>query len=77
MTGVFPAATVRLERGSELLVERRADLAPDAPLVLDVSLPSGTVAAELRLRVLASDGRALVDHVPETPDPGPLPAPAF
>jgi len=31
VTGAFPAATIRLERGSELLVERRADLAPDAP----------------------------------------------
>jgi len=76
VTGAFPAAIVRLERGSEPLVERRADLAPDAPLVFEVSLPSGTVAAELRLRVLTSDGRALIDHVPETSDPGPLPAPA-
>jgi tetratricopeptide (TPR) repeat protein len=76
VTGLFPGAIVRLERASELLIERRADLAPDAPLLFEVSLPSGTVAAELRLRVTASDGRALVDHVPETPDPGPLPAPA-
>jgi len=76
VTGAFPAATVRLERGSELLAERRADLAPDTPLVFEVSLPMRTVAAELRLRVFASDGRTLLDHVPETPDPGPLPAPA-
>jgi tetratricopeptide (TPR) repeat protein len=76
VTGAFPAATVRLERGSELLVEHRADLAPDAPLVFDVPLPSGTVAAELRLRVFASDGRTLLDHIPEIPDPVPLPAPA-
>jgi tetratricopeptide (TPR) repeat protein len=76
VTGAFPAATVRLERGSELLVERRADLAPGAPLLFEVPLPPGTVAAELRLRVLASDGRALIDHVPEIPNPGPLPAPA-
>lgn len=76
VTGVFPAATVRLERGSGPLAERRADLAPDAPVVFEVSLPPGTVAAGLRLRVLTSDGRTLIDHVPETPDPGPLPAPA-
>jgi tetratricopeptide (TPR) repeat protein len=76
VTGAFHAATVRLERGSELLLERQADLAPDAPLAFETSLPIGTVAAELRLRVFASDGQALLDHVPEAPEPGPLPAPA-
>ena len=74
VTGAFHAATVRLERGSELLLERQADLAPDAPLVFEVSLPIGTVASELRLRVFASDGHTLLDHVPEAPEPGPLPA---
>ena len=76
VTGVFPAATVRLERGPALVAEHRADLAPDAPLVFEVALPSGTDAAELRLRVFASDGRSLVDHVPETHDPGAMPLPA-
>ena len=76
VTGAFSAATVRLERGSELLVERRADLAPDAPFVFEVALPTGTFAAELRLRVRDADGRTLLDHVPEASDPGPLPAPA-
>ena len=76
VTGVFPGAIVRLERESELLIERRADLAPDAPALFEVSLPPGTAAAELRLRVFDFYGRTLIDHVPETPDPGPLPASA-
>lgn len=71
-----PSAVVRLWRGPEVIAEHRADLAPDAPLVFDADLPPGAIATDLRLEVLGSDGTRLIDHVPEAPAAGPLPAPA-
>ena len=76
VTRAYPEATVRLECGPDVLIERRADLAPGAPLTVEAALPRGAAASDLRLQVFAPDGRVLIDHVPETPVPGPLPPPA-
>ena len=50
-TRALAGALVRLDGPSGPVLERRLDLAPDAPLLANVELPAGTRLGELRLSV--------------------------
>jgi len=70
------AAVVRLRHGSEAVLERSVDLAPDRPFVADaVTLPSGVRLPDLRLSV-EHDGRELISYQPATVRRATPPAPA-
>ena len=68
-------ATVRLSRAGKTLFSKTLELAPDRPLVTTVKLPSKTALTELRLALVAADGRALLVYEPRKPKANaPLPA---
>lgn len=73
VTGAFPAARVRVDRNGEPLLERRIDVAPDAPFLDTVQVAPD---AALHVTVTAADGHVLLDYLPEPPVPGELPTPA-
>lgn len=66
-TRIESSATVLLTRHGKALFNKSLKLAPDHPFVTTVKLPAGTALTNLRLVLLASDGRELLVYQPEIP----------
>jgi tetratricopeptide (TPR) repeat protein len=82
-TTARPGAKVTLAAEGRVVFETTVTIAPDAPFVREVPLPTGVREEGLRLAVLAADGRELVAYEsrprPTTPEPAryaPPPPPA-
>ncbi len=75
-TASFPGARVRLSGPTGPLLDRRVDLAPDAPFLDSADLPSGVAETDLELTVCTQDGRMLVAYRPLPRIEAPLPDPA-
>jgi len=60
-------STVTLTRHGKILFAKTAELAPDRPLVTTVKLPAKTALTDLRLTLVASDGRELLVYQPKAP----------
>jgi tetratricopeptide (TPR) repeat protein len=73
-TSAFPAATVRLQAGSSMLLEETIAIDPGKPFVKQVAIPAGIDQHELRASISAN-GRELVSYSPVrlTPEPTPKP----
>jgi tetratricopeptide (TPR) repeat protein len=64
-------ASVALTAGDEVLLERTLDLAPDAPLVAEVTRPADVADTDLLLRLLDAEGHEVLRYAPqavETPE---------
>lgn len=66
VTRPLPGARVVLEReGGAAVLERIVDLSPDAPFVASVGLSPRLAASDLRLTVVAADGREVIAYRPK------------
>jgi tetratricopeptide (TPR) repeat protein len=68
--------TVRLLAAGGACFERELKLSPEAAFVENVTLPVGIRPADLRLVLLAADGREIVSYAPELGGEAELPEPA-
>jgi len=57
-------AIVRLDAGDATLRETRIDLAPDRPLVEEITLPAGTRESDLHVSVHSKDGHQIIEYTP-------------
>jgi tetratricopeptide (TPR) repeat protein len=69
-------ATVRLRVNGKATAEWIRNLAPDAPLVEEVTVRGKTKENELRVEVIHPDGRMLLSYAPATPVRGKIPSAA-
>lgn len=72
----FPGATLTLLAKGKTLATATRDLAPGSPWTEVTALPKNTAATDLRLRVLARDGREIISYQPRPQTPAPVPPPA-
>ena len=71
-----PATRIELTAMGKRLHLSTADLAPGAPLTESITLPARTKITDLRLRVLAADGRELIAFQPKPRSEAAVPPPA-
>ncbi len=76
VTGELKGARILLDRGGTNVLDLRSDLAPGKPVLEDVALDGAFDAHELRLRIVAEDGREVVEYVPVKPAALEVPPPA-
>jgi tetratricopeptide (TPR) repeat protein len=76
VTRPIAGARVLLEAPSGVALDRRLDLAPDAPFVAAVTIPSALEPHDLRLRVEDADGALVIDYRPARIAPAEPPPPA-
>ena len=58
------AAQATLTLGDKVLLQQAIEIGPDKPFTREVSVPSGTIATELRAVLTAADGSPLVAYQP-------------
>ena len=66
VTEVFEGAILTLTAKDDTLLEKRLNLAPDAPFVTEITLPDGMAETDLLLRVCDAQGREIIRYAPQT-----------
>ncbi len=74
-TATHRDARVLLAAGDRLVYERTISIAPDRPFAVEVPLPAGVEAEDLRAALVAKDGRELVACAPAKRKGEPMPEP--
>lgn len=69
-------ARVSLTCGSELILERCVDLAPQNPLTCAAALPPDAKDTDVRLALESADGKLVIDYVPQAKPQTEVPPPA-
>ena len=75
VTRPLPGARIMVSSPDSALLDRRVDLAPDAPFTIDVALDGGE-AHDLELQVFAADGTPVIAYRPRRVEHGEPPPPA-
>jgi tetratricopeptide (TPR) repeat protein len=74
-TALFSNATVRLLHREKVLFENGLSLSPDQPFAAEVTLGTAVNPEDLRLSLLAADGRELIAYQPVKKRDSPMPKP--
>lgn len=64
VTREFRGAKITLECAGKRLFERKADLSPAAPFIVEAPLPPRAMETMLRLRVTRGDGKEIIAYAP-------------
>ena len=75
VTRPLPGARIIVSSAGTALLDRRVDLAPEAPFTIDMPLPRGK-ADDLELLVRAADGTNVIAYEPKPIEHGEPPPPA-
>ena len=76
VTGIFPAAKIRLSIRAKILFQATRDLAPGRPFVTEIKAPRGLKETDLRLAVVDQDGQEIISYQPKPRAQGAVPPPA-
>lgn len=60
---------IRLSKSGEVIFEQSQQTGPDCPLVTELDMPEGTELNDLRLTLVAQNGREILSYQPFTPEP--------
>ncbi len=68
-------AQVRLEAAGKTLLAEEAEISPERPFVKTIPLPGGVKAGDLKIALVAADGRELIAYRPVQASGQPMPKP--